>query len=197
MDRKLPHIEEQICARLRIMKNFIVSRTDSVPVAEDIYGHAVLKIWEKIRNGKFRDDGGSIDSFMMWCAIGSIGDYYRKEKRLNHFALNEYAHYHGIFARNSEREYEIAMENRLFIEKVISILSAVCRKILILFLFQNMKPYEIGETLDMPPGTVSGYLRGMRIKFGNHFCRTRVRKKGKLSKKSDYRMDYIMRKING
>jgi len=199
MFRKLPHIEKQVCARLRTMKNFIVSRTDSVPVAQDIYGDAVLRIWRKIRNGKFRDDGGSLDSFMWWQARNAIKDYYRKEKRFNSFALDEYVHHHGFFARNSERDYEIAMENRLFIEKVMSVLSAICRKILILLLFQNMKLYEIAETLEISLITASNYLCGMRIKFGVHLCRTRVQKRcvKNGSKKAGYRMDYILRKISG
>ena len=137
MNRKLPHIEVQICARLRTLKNFIISKTDSVPVAEDIYGDTVLKIWRIIRSGKFKK-GHSIDSFMWHCALNSITDYYRKEKRYNFFARNEYAHYHNNLARSPERNYEMAMENRLFIEKVMSVLSAVYRKILILLLFQNM-----------------------------------------------------------
>jgi len=196
MNRKLPQIESQICVRLHTMKNFIVSKTYSAPVAQDIYAEACVMIWTKIRNGKFRDDGGSLDSFMWWCARNAINDYHRKEKRFNNFARNEYAHYHGIFAKNSEREYELAMENRLFIRKGMKKVSVVCRKILLLLLFQNMKLSEIGEILNMPSSTVSQYLRGMRSKFGVHLCRAKAQK-GALDVTAGGRGRWLMKKIGG
>lgn len=194
MNRKLPHIEKQICVRLRTMKNFISSRAGSAQAAEDIYATACVTIWRKIRDGKFRDDGGSVDSFMWWCARNAINDYYRGERRFNNFARNEYAHYHGIFARNAEREHELAVENRLFIKKMMKQVSVVCRKILALLLFQNMKLHEIAETLEMPKSTISQYLRGMRSKFGVHLCRAKAQK-GALDVTAGGRGRWLMKKI--
>lgn len=194
MNRELPHIEKQICVRLRTMKNFISSRTGSAPVAEDIYATACVTIWTKIRDGKFRDDGGSVDSFMWWCARNAINDYYRKERRFNHFTRNEYAHSYSHFARNSEREYELAIENGLFIKKAMKKVSIVCRKILILLLFQNMKLHEIAETLEMPKSIISQYLRGMRSKFGVHLCRAKAQK-GALDVTTGSRGRWLMKKI--
>ena len=194
MNRKLPHVEKRICARLRTMKNFIISRTNSVPVAEDIYAAACVTIWKKIRSGELRKEG-SIDSFMWWCAKGAIRDYYRREKRYIQFTLDEYIHSPVIFARDSEREYELAIENRRFIKKMMKKVSVVCKKILILLLFQNMKLYEIAETLEIPMTTVSAYLRGMRNKFGVDLCRVRVQKKGVLDITAGFRGRWLMKKI--
>jgi len=194
MNRKLPHIEKEICVRLRTMKNFISSRTNSVQVAEDIYATACVTIWRKIRNGEFRDDGGSIDSFMWWCARNAINDYYRKEKKFISFTRDEYIHYSVMFARNSEREYELTIENRLFIKKAMKKVSVVCRKILLLLLFQNMKVHEIGEILNMPSSTVSQYLRGMRSKFGVHLCRAKA-PKGALDVTAGSKGRWLMKKI--
>lgn len=174
-DRKVAHVEKQICARLRTMKNFIISKTDSIPVAEDIYGEAVLKIWQIIRSGKFKE-GHSIDSFMCWCSRSAISNYFRKEKNYSSFVQNKYPSYCNTSTKSPEREYEIAMENRLFIEKMIQALGVLYRKVIILLLFQNMKLYEIAETLEMPWSTVGNCLHRMRKQFGVYLGRARVQK---------------------
>lgn len=172
MDRKLPHIEAQICARLRTLKKYISIKVDSAAEAEDIYGETVLKIWRIIRSGKFKE-GYSIDAFMMWCARSCVGNYYQNKNRYSFFVRNEYVHHHNTFARNHEREYEIAVENRMFIEKVMRVVSAVYRKVLILLLFQNMRHWEIAETLGISRVTVSGYLFRMRNSFEIYLNRAR------------------------
>ena len=167
-------IETQICDRLPKLKAYIISRGSQGAQAEDIYCNVIVKIWNIIRNGKFKE-GHSIDSFMWRCAKSVICDYYNKENREKRIYDEEHQHYFSILTKSYEREYEALMENNTFMKKTLG-LRAIYRKIIILSLFQNMKHCEIANTLGIPRGTVSNYMLRMRKKLGDiHLNKTRIR----------------------
>jgi len=158
-------IETQVCDRLYKLRNYINSRVVNKTVVNDIYSIAVLRLWKIIQNGGFKT-GYSIDSYMWLCAKSTISDYFRKEKREQN-RDNEYIYYCDVTTKSPEKEYEAKEGNKLFMEKAERELDESCRKILILLLFQNMKHYEIADTLDMNRNTVSICLMRIRKRLGD------------------------------
>lgn len=175
MKIKDDYIETQICDRLYKLKNYISSRVSSRVVADDIYGDTMLRIWRIVRNRKFKE-GLSVDAFMWLCAKSVISDYFKKESSKKRNCVDEYGHYCDTATESLERVYEASVENEIFMEKARKELNNICRRVLMLLLFQNMKHWEIADTLGIPRVTVSSYLMRMRKQFGDiHLNKVRTR----------------------
>lgn len=169
----ITEIERQICGRLYKLKNYINFRIVNKTVADDIYSLVVLKLWRIIRSGKFKV-GFSIDAFMWLCAKTAINGHFKKEKNEQN-RYDEYAYYCNAIIKSPEKEYEAKEENKLFMEKARKELNDICRRVLILLLFQNMKHHEIADTLGISRNTVSSYLMRMRSKLGEvHLSKVRT-----------------------
>lgn len=158
-------IEAQVCNRLYKLRNYINFRVTNKTLADDIYSIAILKLWKIIKNGGFKK-GHSIDSYMWLCAKSTVSDYFKKEKS-EQKRDDKYIYYCDAFAKSPEKEYEAREENELFMEKARKELDENHKRILILLLFQNMKHYEIADTLGMNRNTVSTHLMRMRKRLGN------------------------------
>jgi len=157
-------VEMQICDRLYTLKRYVESKCGGRGVlAEDIYGDALVKIWEFIRSGKFKE-GFSIDAFMKRCAWSVLCDYYRGKNRTKRIYNDEYEAYVSSMTRDFEREYEALLESKLLMKKIEK-LKPLYRRILALALFQNMTHYEIAETLGMREATVGCYLSRLRSRL--------------------------------
>ena len=159
-------IETQICDRLHRLKNYINSRVGKGALAEDLYGDAVLKILRKVRSEKSKG-GSSLNTFMWRCAQTVISDYYKKENIHKRLLDAEYVYRINTIGKSPEKEYEIKEENKKFMERARRELNDIRRRILILLLFQNMRHYEIADTLGIAKSTVSNYLMRMRSELGD------------------------------
>lgn len=182
-------IEAQICDRLCGLKNYIDKRIGKGAIAEDLYGDSVLKILQKVKSERFINDS-SLNVFMIMCAKTVISDYYKKEKIHKRLLENEYVYRTRVIEESPEKEYEIKIENKKFIEKINRELDSVCRRIVFLLLFQNMKHHEIADVLGIPRTTVSVCLMRIRQKLGVDLgkCRNRLNSSdcGKMKSRFQY-----------
>lgn len=159
-------IEAQICDRLYKLKKYIDSKVGKGALAEDLYGDAVLKVLKKVKIEKIKNDY-SLDVFMILCAKTVISDYYKKERMHKQLLENEYVCHISTIEESVEKEYEIKRENKKFMERIREELDDMCRRILVLLLFQNMRHCEIADVLGISREMVSSRIMRMRNKLGD------------------------------
>ena len=166
--------EAQICDRLYKLRRYVNFRITPKEVAEDVYGDVIVKMWKAIRDEKFKATI-CVDAFMWRCAWCVLCDYYRREGREKRTDNGEYGYYLSTLTRDPEKEYEARTINNAFIESVAQ-LKAICRKVLILSLYQNMKHWEIANTLGISRSAVSTHLFRIRKELGGlHLNKVRTR----------------------
>ena len=169
-------IETQVCDRLHKLKNYVNAKVSSKVEAEDLYSATVLKILRIVRSGEFRE-GNSVDAFMWICAKGTISTYFKTKNLRYRLLKDNYVYCINTIEKSPERKFEIKEESKMFLEKADKQLSDIYKRVLMLFLFQNMKHDEIADTLGMPRATVSKYIMKMRERLGDVYlnkARTRI-----------------------
>ena len=177
-----PSIETQVCDRLYVLRRYIFSRFNfNEEESEDVYGDTVLKIFQAIRKGNFKKEY-PVDTYMRNCVWSVVIDRYRREGNSKRIRTSEHDYYFKTFIKSHEKKYEYSGEIKIFLERL-ECLTDICKKILMLLLFQGMSHDEIAETLDMPRGTISVHIHRMRKELGNiDLSKTRIRENIQMEK---------------
>jgi len=149
--------------------NFILGKSRSPAVAEDICCIAWVKVWNKIKN--FRG-GSTIKTWVHRIALNALWDYGRKEKKylnmedlIGGVARNGQTTLEMFLSRAACAEYKTSQPPEVYekmdfdeifpkIKKALSKLSEDHKETFELSIFEGLEYKEIAEKLKIPIGTV-------------------------------------------
>lgn len=129
-------------------------------LAEDIFQDTFIKIINKIRDGKYREE----DKFLPWAvciAHNLVIDYFRKEKQMPKVRDGEE---YSVFDRMKSREkncHEIMVEDqrRNTVREMITKLPDEQREVLIMRIYAELSFKEIAEITGVSINTALGRMR--------------------------------------
>ena len=158
---KTDYLETQICKQLPRLKLYtrMLCRGNETE-AEDLYGAAIIRIWEAVRNKNFKASI-SIYPYMKKCAWSVFITQYRRGRRMKRI-LDDHAK--KQFRTETDGvgvEYEASIERAELINGL-SRFKGLERLILILRIFQDMGYAEIAEMLRMNSSTVRAHIHKLR-----------------------------------
>lgn len=120
---------------------YVKNEQDALDAVQNCVMKGMVAI-EKLREPAF---------FKTWLTKILINNIYReKEKSVPIISLEEY--------QEKATESTCSMEERIDLYQAVDLLRPVYKTVIILYFFSGMKIKEIAEIMDIPEGTVKGYM---------------------------------------
>ena len=147
---------------------FIISKVQNVDLANDIFQDVFIKVINKLREGRYNEEGKFI-SWVMRIAHNLVIDHFRKNSRIPKF---ENSHDFDIFSVLKNTDIDI--ENKMIkdqihgeVKKIIEFLPDDQKEVLIYRYYNDLSFKEISEKTGVSINTSLGRMRYALINLRN------------------------------
>jgi RNA polymerase sigma-70 factor (ECF subfamily) len=142
--------------------NFVLIRTNNREVSEEITSDVFVKVAECM--DVFNPEIAKFTTWMLTIATNKIKDYYRSLQtvaKLGEVYLSEYVQAVAPDSNDSIENDEL----RAQIDRAFDVLKDIEKQVADLYIKQDKQYKEIAALLDIPIGSVKGYLSRARMKM--------------------------------
>ena len=139
---------------------FIMSKVKDVDLANDIFQEVFIKVINKLREGRYNEEG----KFIVWAMTithNLIMDYFRKKKKTRFLKPTDEFDIFDVLSDNSLNSEQQMVKSQIIddLTKLIDELPATQKEVLKLRYYSNMSFKDIAEKCDISINTALGRMR--------------------------------------